>query len=132
MRPRTVFLRALGVTALLSFAIFALHAATAMTKLTIIVKTQAGRPVDRAEVIVRWKADAKHPRISFGKNVRRQFELRSDQEGTAEIPTIPQGSIQIQVYAKGYQTYGKIYDIYDEEKSIEVVLNPPQQQYTSH
>jgi hypothetical protein len=64
--------------------------------------------------------------------VRRQFEVRSDQEGQTEIPAIPQGSIQIQIFAKGYQTFGKIYDIYDEEKTVEITLNPPQQQYTSH
>ncbi len=125
-----MYLRALGVAALLALAI-ALHAA-AMTKLTIVVKTQSGTPVDRAEVIVRWKADAKHPRISFSKNVRRQFELRSDQQGQIEIPEIPQGTIQIQVVAKGYQTYGQIFDIYDEERTIPVTLNPPQQQYSSH
>lgn len=130
MRMRTVLLRAAGVTALLLLVI-GLQAA-AMTKVSITVKTQSGKPVDRAEVIVRWKADPKHPRISFGKNVRRQFEVRSDQEGRAEIPTIPQGNIQIQVYAKGYQTFGKIYEIYDDEKTIDVTLNPPQQQYSSH
>jgi hypothetical protein len=127
---QTIGLRAAGVTALLSLAL-ALPAAE-MTKLTVVVKTQSGRPIDRAEVIVRWKADAKHPRISFAKNVRRQFEVRSDQEGHADIPTIPQGSIQIQVFAKGYQTFGKIFEIYDEEKTVDVTLNPPQQQYTSH
>jgi hypothetical protein len=128
---RTVCLRVAGVVALLLLAM-ALQAAAALTKLSIIVKTQAGSPVDRAEVIVRWKADAKHPRISFNKNVQRQFDMRSDQEGRVEVPAIPQGSIQIQVYAKGYQTYGKILEIYDEEKSVEVTLNPPQQQYSAH
>ena len=39
----------------------ALHAAS-MTKLNIVVKTQAGVPVERAAVIVRWKANKKHPR----------------------------------------------------------------------
>jgi len=130
MQRRALYCHALGVAAVVALAV-ALHAA-AMTKLTIVVKTQAGTPVDRAEVIVRWKADAKHPRISFSKNVRRQFELRSDQEGQTEIPEIPQGSIQIQVYAKGYQTYGKIYDIYEDERTIQVTLNPPQQQYSAH
>ncbi len=109
----------------------ALHADN-MTKLTIVVKTEAGRPLDRAEVIVRWKADAKHPRLSYSKNVARQFDVRTDQEGQVEIPTIPQGSIQIQVYAKGYQTFGKIFDIYEAEKTVEITINPPQQQYSAH
>jgi Carboxypeptidase regulatory-like domain len=127
---RTVCFRALAVTALLGLAM-AIHAAD-MTKLTVVVKTQAGRPVDRAEVIVRWKADAKHPRLSYGKNVQRQFDIRTDQEGQVEVPAIPQGSIQIQVYARGYQTFGKIYEIYDETKTVEVTVNPPQQQYSAH
>ena len=36
------------------------------------------------------------------------------------------------VNAKGYQTFGKIFDIDDEEKLIEITLNPPQQQYSAH
>jgi hypothetical protein len=36
--------------------------AEAETKITVVVKTLAGRPLDRAEVILRWKANAKHPR----------------------------------------------------------------------
>jgi|SRR5271157_326880 len=112
-------------------AAFALSAANT-TKLTIVVKTQAGRPVDRAEVIVRWHANAKHPRAGFGRAVRTTFEMRSNQEGEANVPEIPQGNILIQVNAKGYQTYGKVFQIDEEEKTIEVTLNPPQQQYSAH
>ena len=127
---RTICLWAAGVTVFLGLAM-ALHA-DELTKLTVVVKTQSGRPVDRAEVIVRWKANAKHPRLSYGKNVQRQFDVRTDQEGQVEVPSIPQGSIQIQVFAKGYQTFGKIFEIYDEEKTVEVTVNPPQQQYSAH
>jgi hypothetical protein len=48
------------------------------------------------------------------------------------VPAIPQGSILIQVNAKGYQTYGHVFDVYDDEKAIDVVLNQPQQQYSAH
>lgn len=130
MRIRTICLRAIGVTALLGLGL-AVHAA-ALTKLTIIVKTQAGRPVDRAAVMVRWKADPKHPRVSFNKSVQRQFDTRTDQEGQVEVPAIPQGSILVQVHADGYQTFGQIFEVYDVEKTIEVTVNPPQQQYSSH
>ncbi len=118
------------VPALLAGAL-ALDAAP-MTKLNIVVKTQAGAPVDRAAVIVRWHANKKHPRASFGRNVRTQFEVRTNQEGSVNVPSVPQGSILIQVNAKGYQTFGKIFDIDDEEKLIEITLNPPQQQYSAH
>lgn len=133
MPIRRRLLCALPLAALLVWALTAITLwAAAETKITVVVKTLAGRPLDRAEVILHWNANAKHPRSSFAKNLRTQFESRTDQEGTVTFPDIPQGSIRIQVNAKGYQTFGQIYDIDDEEKTIEVKLNPPQQQYTSH
>ena len=107
-------------------------AASNMTKLTIVVKTQAGRPVDRAEVIVRWNANEKHPRAGFGRAVRTTFEMRSNQEGQANVPEIPQGNILVQVNAKGYQTFGKVFQVDEEEKTLAITLNPPQQQYSAH
>jgi hypothetical protein len=121
------------MAAILLWALTALTLwAAGETKITVVVKSLAGRPIDRAEVILRWKANAKHPRASFGRNLRTQFEERTDQDGTITFPGVPQGSIQIQINAHGYQTFGQIYDVDDEEKTVEIKLNPPQQQYTSH
>jgi hypothetical protein len=36
------------------------------------------------------------------------------------------------VIAKGFQTFGEIFEVDEEEKTIEVKLNPPQAQYSSH
>jgi hypothetical protein len=52
--------------------------------------------------------------------------------GIAKIPPIPQGKILIQVNAKGYQTYGKTHEVEEEEKTVEVRLNPPQPQFSAH
>src|SRR5580698_11524604 len=121
--------RVLSVLALLILALAA-YADAPMTKLTITVKTQTGRPVGQAAVIVRFVKG--HSVFKLGKAVRTQFELRSNQEGEATIPAIPQGQIRIQIIANGYQTYGDMIDVTDAEKTIEIKLNPPQQQYTSH
>jgi hypothetical protein len=64
--------------------------------------------------------------------VRTNWELRTNQQGQVKIPPIPQGKILIQVIAKGYQTYGKTHQIDEPEKTVEVKLNPPQQQYSAH
>jgi short-subunit dehydrogenase len=58
--------------------------------------------------------------------------LRSNQEGEAKIPAIPQGKIKILVNAKGYQTFGEVMEINEEQKTVEVKLNPPQPQYSAH
>ena len=107
-----------------------LAAAAPMTKLHIQVKTQSGRPVDRASVVVRFVEG--HSIIKLGKAIRTTFELRTNQEGEANIPSIPQGKIRIQVIAKGYQTFGQDFDVDEAEKTIPITLNPPQEQYSAH
>jgi hypothetical protein len=126
---RTIWTRALGVAALLLAGVAAI-ADVPMTKLTIEVKTQSGRPVNQADVVVRFVKG--HSVFKLGKAVRTQWEMRTNQEGQALVPEIPQGEIRIQVIAKGYQTFGNTFDITDAEKTLPIILNPPQQQYTSH
>ena len=101
-----------------------------MTKLTIHVVNDSDRPIDRASVIVRFVQGRAY--LKFGKKIRNTYELRTNQEGEAKIPEIPQGKILIQVIAHGYQTYGKTVDIDEPEKTIDIKLNPPQKQYSAH
>ena len=101
-----------------------------MTRLNVVVKTRGGKPVDRASVVVRFVEG--HSVVKLGKAIRTTFELRTNQEGEAQVPAIPQGKIRIQIIAKGYQTFGQIYDVTEDQKTIEITLNPPQQQYSAH
>lgn len=101
-----------------------------MTSLRVEVKTQAGRPVDRASVIVRFVEGRSVAKL--GKKIRTTWEMRTNQEGVAKIPPIPQGKIMVQVIAKNYQTFGELIEVDEEESTVEVVLNPPQAQYSSH
>jgi len=130
MRNRDRFLRTLMVSAVLLASLAASALAAPMTKINIVLKDQAGKPVDHASVVVRFVQG--HSVVKLGKAIRTTFELRSNQEGEARIPSIPQGKIRVQVIAKGYQTFGQIFDITEEEKTLDITLNPPQQQYTAH
>ena len=100
------------------------------TKLTIQVKTLTSRPIERAEVIVTFAEVRKYS--TLGKNVRTSYDLRTNQEGVARIPAIPQGKVRVMVNAKGYQTFGQIFDLKEEEQTLEIKLNPPQPQYSAH
>ena len=125
----TLFVSVLLAAALAAGA-FAAPFAAPMTKITIVVKTQSGKPVDRASLVVTFIQG--HNIVKLGKAIHTTFELRTNQEGEATIPAIPQGKIKVQVIAKGFQTFGQIYEISQEEKTLDVVLNPPQQQYSAH
>jgi len=100
------------------------------TTLRVEVKSKGGKPIDRASVIVRFVEGRSI--VKLGKKIRTNWELRTNQDGVAKIPPIPQGKIIVQVYAKGFQTFGETFEIEEEEKTIEVRLNPPQAQYSSH
>lgn len=109
---------------------FGLRADDPMTKLKIAVTTQGGKPIDRASVIVRFVEGRSVAK--FGKKIRTSWEMKTNQDGMAKIPEIPQGKILVQVIAKGYQTYGQTFDVDQQEKTIAVKLNPPQSQYSAH
>jgi hypothetical protein len=128
MRHRA--LKPLLLISVLLMGALATHADTPMTKLLIQVKNEAGRAVDRAEVVVNFVQGRSV--LKFGRNVHTSYDLRTNQEGEAKIPSIPQGKIKIMVNAKGYQTYGQTFDVAEDEKTIEIKLYPPQPQYSVH
>ncbi len=101
-----------------------------MTRLRIEVRNYNGKPVERASVVVRFVEGRSAAKL--GKKVITQWELRTNQEGVVKVPPIPQGKILVQVIAKGYQTFGQTFEVAEEEKTIEVKLNPPQPQYSAH
>jgi hypothetical protein len=106
----------------------ALTADPPMTKLRIEVKSLAGKPLERASVVVRFAGSRSVAKM--GKKVITSWEVRTNQEGVAKIPELPQGDIRIQVIAKGYQTFGQTFEVNETEKTIEIKLNPPQAQYS--
>jgi len=101
-----------------------------LTTLTISVKSTGGKPVENASVIVKFVKG--HSVSKLGKKITKEWELRSNQEGLVKIPPIPQGTILVQIIAKGYQTFGQNFDVDEEQKTLDIVLNPPQPQYSAH
>jgi hypothetical protein len=101
-----------------------------MTKLKVEVRTLGDRPVDRAAVIVNFVEGRSVAKL--GKKVIKHWEVRTNQEGVAKVPALPEGKVRIQVNAKNYQTFGQVFEVEGEEKTILIKLNPPQQQYSAH
>lgn len=101
-----------------------------MTKLRIEVKTLKDKPIEQASVIVRFVEGRSVAK--FGKKIQTNWQLKTNQDGVAKIPPIPQGKVLIQVIAKNYQTFGEVFDINEEEKTVVIRLNPPQAPYSAH
>jgi hypothetical protein len=115
---------------ILSLALILPSLGADMTKLTIEVKSKSGKPVDHASVIVKFVKG--HSVAKLGRKIRTEWELQTNEEGIAKIPPIPQGTILVQVNAKNYQTFGQNFDVDEDQKTLEITLNPPQPQYSAH
>jgi hypothetical protein len=101
------------------------------TKLTVEVSAaETGRMIDSASVIVRFKPDAKQAKTVKLNKLRTAWETKTNQQGSVSIPEIPMGTVEIQVIAPHYQTFGDIFQLNQPEQTIAVKLNPPQPQYS--
>ena len=75
-----------------------------LTKLEIHVLNQVGHPIDSASVVVKFVEG--RSKVKFGAKIRKEWDLRTSQDGVVKVPAIPKGSILIQVRADHYQTFG--------------------------
>ncbi len=106
------------------------QAKSPQTVIKIVVTNQFDKPVPNAEVILDFLGSR-----DIVKGLRRKrihWEVRTNQEGRAHFPPVPEGTVQLQVNSKTYQTFGEKIDIAGEEKLVEITLSEPQKQYSAH
>jgi hypothetical protein len=123
MKTRRLFL-----VSAISWAV--LSARTDKTALKVVLTNQYGKPVENAAVILDFLGS--HNVAKLGKRNKIHWELRSNQQGVANFPPVPEGTIQLQVITQKYQTYGNKIELAGAEKTLEITLNPPQKQYSAH
>jgi uncharacterized GH25 family protein len=111
------------------FASLLLIAAAPQTAVSVTVKDQYDKPIDNAAVILDFLGS--HQITKLGRRRQTHWEVHTNQDGFAHFPPIPRGTIQLQVVAKNHQTFGKKFDIDTDQKTIDIKLNPPQEQYTA-
>jgi 5-hydroxyisourate hydrolase-like protein (transthyretin family) len=116
-----------AVLVLLTFVAALMLSAADPTKLTVhVISALNGKPVDRASVIVRFKE-------GLGVNLKKiqtSWETKTNQDGNVTLPSMPQGKVEIQIIASNYQTFGDMFVTDKPEQTIEIKLNPPQEQYS--
>lgn len=88
-----------------------------------IVRDADGRPVKDAQVVV-------HPMNRKGKATNQEIELKTDTNGHASVDAIPYGSIEVQVLAPKFQTFGQDYEVKQAQIEITVRLKHPTGQYS--
>ncbi len=122
-------LRIALAAALLALAV-PLVGSSPQTTIKVVVKNQYEKPVENAAVILDFLGS--HQITKLGKRKPIHWEVKTNQEGIAHFPPVPEGTVQLQVITSRYQTYGKKMDVEGQEKTVDITLNPPQKQYSAH
>lgn len=89
----------------------------------VVVRDSDGKPVKYAQVVL-------HPVNRKGKQTKGEMDLKTDADGHASVDGIPYGSVEVQVLAKGFQTFGEDYEVNKAELEITVKLKRPAGQYS--
>lgn|SRR5438477_118105 len=89
----------------------------------VVIKDENGKPVRNAEIVL-------HGVDKHGKQRSDGLELKTHEDGKAEIGGIPFGKIRVQVIAHGLRTFGEDFDINQPTHQITIKMQKPQEQYT--
>jgi len=98
---------------------------SAMARLRIRVSDNKDKPIGNASVYVRFNESGG----LFHKDKLAELNFKTNQDGSVKVPEVPQGKILIQVIATGWHTFGRWYDVNQDEQSIEIKLDPPTRWY---
>jgi hypothetical protein len=89
----------------------------------LVLKDENGKPVRNAEIVL-------HSVDKHGKQHSDGLELKTHEDGKAQIGGIPFGKLRVQVIAHGFQTYGEDFDINQPSHEITIKLQKPKEQMT--
>jgi len=90
----------------------------------VVVRDTDGKPIRNAQVVL-------HSVNRKGKQTGGEMDLKTDADGRASVD-IPYGSVQVQVLAKGFQTFGEDYEVKQAQLEITVKLKHPAGQYSTY
>jgi hypothetical protein len=89
----------------------------------VVVRDSNGRPVRNAEIVL-------HPVDEKGNQKSEGLELKTHEDGKAEVTGIPYGKMRVQVIAPGFRTYGQDFDINKPAHEFTIKLQKPTDQIT--
>lgn len=94
---------------------------------TIHIEVTAGekeKPVEAASVYVRYTEPHK-----LRHDQKVEMNVKTTPQGKARVPLVPRGTVLIQVIADGWKTFGKTFEITEDEQVIKIHLDKPHKWY---
>jgi hypothetical protein len=95
------------------------------TRVTIeVTGGDKDRPIENASVYLKYVEEHK-----IAKNKQFELNVKTNREGIAHIPDAPLGRVEIQIFAEGWKTFGRWFDITDSKEPIKIHLDRPPKWY---
>lgn len=89
-----------------------------------ITAEKTGDPITNATVYLKYQE-----KRFLRKDKKLEFSSKTNDEGKAVFPPVPEGRVLVQIVAKGWKTYGKYYEIEGPKQTLEVKLQPVKRWY---
>ena len=94
---------------------------------TIHIEVTGGdkdKPIEAASIYIRYTEAHKH-----GSGHQAEMNVKTTPEGKARVPYVPRGKVVIQVIAEGWRTFGREFEITQDEQVIKIHLDKPHKWY---
>lgn len=100
-------------------------AAQPITRLTIeVTGGDKNAAVENASVYVKYLEEH-----AITKDKKLELNVKTNASGVARVPAAPTGRVLIQVIADGWKTFGRWYDITDQNQEFKIHLERPPKWY---
>lgn len=97
----------------------------AVTRLRIeVTGGDEAKPVDQASVYVKYS----EPRM-LRRDKKVELNLKTNRDGIARLDDAPRGKVLIQIVAPGWKTFGKWFELDQDEQTIKIQLQKPPRWY---
>lgn len=89
-----------------------------------VTADSTGEPIAGASIYLKFKEER-----ALRKDKQMEWKLKTDKEGKAVFPPVPEGVVLVQVIAKGWKTYGEYHTLEGPKQVLEIKLKPPKRWY---
>lgn len=89
-----------------------------------VVGGESEKPIENASIYVKFTEER-----TLRRDKHVEWRTKSNRQGLALIREVRRGKVLIQVIATGWKTYGKFYDINENEHRIRIRLEKPRRWY---
>jgi hypothetical protein len=90
----------------------------------IVTAEEGGAAISQASVYLKFKEER-----FLRRDKKTEWTMKTDPEGKAKFPALPEGQALVQVVAKGWKTYGRYHTLRGPHHTLEITLKRPPKWY---